>query len=80
MLVLRDSPVEIRRKEMPKGDGNWTGFDRCYERLQFAAKHLAKNRSTRCGYDHVEIMAAMSSGHEETMKYYVQLAYLYNWI
>ena len=80
MTILRDSPVEIRRKEMPKGDGAWPGFDRCYERLQFAAKHLAKNQYTWGGQDHIDVMAAMGTGHEETMKYYVHLAYQYNWI
>jgi hypothetical protein len=47
MTILRDSPVEIRRKEMPRGDGDWPGFDRYYERLQDAAKHLSRNGYTR---------------------------------
>lgn len=80
MVILRDSPVETRRKELPKGNADWPGYDRCYERLQFAAKHLAKNQYTRLCQDHVDVMAVMGSGHEETMKYYVHLAYQYNWI
>ena len=80
MTILRDSPVEIRRKEMPKGDGGWPGFDRCYERLQGAAKYLSRNKYTYLNQDHIDVMAAMGSGHEETMKFYVHLAYQYKWI
>ena len=80
MEVLRDSPVEARRKELPRGDANWPGYDRCYERLKSAAKHLANNENTRLHQDHIDVMAAMASGHEETMKYFVHLAYQYNWI
>jgi hypothetical protein len=80
MTILRDSPIETRRKEMPKGGGDWLGYDRCYDRLKSAAKHLAGNEYTRLGQDHIDIMAAMGSGHEETMKYYVHLAYVYKWI
>ena len=80
MTILRDSPVEARRKEMPKGGGDWFGYDRCYDRLKSAAEHLARNQYTRLGQDHIDIMAAMGSGHEETMKYYVHIAYLYGWI
>ena len=80
MTILRDSPVEARRKEMPKGCGDWFGYDRCYDRLKSAAKHLAGNQYTRLGQDHIDIMAAMGSGHEETMKYYVHLAYQNSWI
>ena len=80
MTILRDDPIETRRKELPRGDGSWEGFDACYRRLQFAAKHLALNPYTRLGQDHIDIMAVLGSGHEETMKYYVHLAYTYNWI
>ena len=80
MTILRDSPVEARRKEMPKGGGDWFGYDRCYDRLKSAAEHLAGNQHTRLSQDHIDIMAAMGSGHEETMKYYVHIAYLYGWI
>jgi len=78
--MLRDSPVEIRRKEMPRGDGSWPGFDRCYERLQSAAQYLSRNQYTHLSQDHIDVMAAMGSGHEETMKFYVHLAYAYKWI
>ena len=59
MNILLDSPVEARRKEMPKGDGDWPGYDRCYDRLKAAAEHLAGNQYTRLGQDHIDIMAAM---------------------
>ena len=75
MTILRDSPVEARRKEMPKGDGDWFGYDRCYDRLKSATEHLARSQHTRLSQDHIDMMAAMGSGHEETMKYYVHIAY-----
>ena len=53
MKILRDSPVEARRKEMPKGDGDWPGYDGCYDRLKAAAEHLAWNQFTRLGQDHI---------------------------
>ena len=80
MNILKDSPVELRRKELPQGNADWPGYDRCLERLQAAARHLAKNPYTRLGQDHVDIMAVIGTGHEETIKYYVHLAYQYNWI
>ena len=80
MKMPGDSPVESRRMAMPRGNGDWPEFDKCYERLQRAAIYLSRSALTRCNQDHIDVMAAMGSGDEETMKYYVHLAYTYKWI
>jgi hypothetical protein len=76
---INDSPVEEERKLMPRGDGNWPGYNYVYSKLQEAAEFLARDGYTRIGYDHVRIMAAMGSGHEETMKGLMGLAMAYGW-
>lgn len=80
MKMLSDSPVESRRKNMPRGNGDWPGFEKCYERLQSAAIYLSGSAHTHLNHDHIDVMAAMGSGDEETMKYYMHLAYMYKWI
>lgn len=77
---LKDSSVEKRRKELPRGDGSWKGYSYVYSKLQDAANYLAQNDHTYLGDDHINIMAAMGSGHEETMKGYMHLAFTYGFI
>lgn len=77
--IVKDSPVDIERKNMPRGNGDWPGYDYVYSKLQDAANHLANGHYTNIGYDHVQIMAAMGSGHEETMKGAMGLAMAYRW-
>lgn len=76
---MKDSPVEVVRKQMPRGTGQWKGFDHVYGKLQEAAEYLAKGTYTRCNEDHVRVMAAMGSGDEETMKGTLHLCYTYGW-
>ena len=71
------SPVEKRRQELPKGDWNWPGADKVYKRLAEAAYSFTGH--THLGEDHVNIMAALGSGDEETCKYYASLAITYGW-
>lgn len=52
---MKDSPVEVLRKTLPKGDGQWAGYDYVYGKLQDAAMYLAKDPYTRCGDDHVSV-------------------------
>ena len=77
---MKDSPVEQLRKTLPQGDGQWAGFDHVYTQLQKAANHLAQGAYTRCSEDHVEVMATMGSGHEETMKGLMHKARVYGWL
>jgi hypothetical protein len=62
---------------MPRGDGNWPGYAHVWDKLQEAAHSFTGY--SRLSTDHVDIMAAMGTGHEETMKHYMALAYAYNW-
>jgi hypothetical protein len=73
------SPVEQRQAELPKGDGDWPGAEHVWRKLQEASHYLAKNKHTYLSADHVECMAAMGSGHEETMKHQLSIAYAYSW-
>ena len=74
------SPVEKRQAELPRGNGNWTGSEHVWKKLQEASHYLAKNKQTYLSDDHIECMAAMGSGHEETMKYQLSIAIAYGWI
>lgn len=73
------SPVEKRVAELPKGDGQWPGADHVWKKLQEAAHYLARGKHTRLGADHVETMAVLGTGHEETMKYQLSIAYVHGW-
>jgi len=69
MRTPQDSPVEKVRKTLPKGDGNWKGFDHVYSKIQTACHNLAKNKYCRCSNEHVYYMAVLGCGNEELMKY-----------
>lgn len=76
----QDSPVEILRKSLPRGNGQWPGFDHVYRNLAVAAEAMGKNRQTRGGEFHVKTMAVLGSGHEETMKTHQLLLRFYGWL
>lgn len=63
-----DSPVDHIRKQLPRGNGDWPGFDVVYYRLQCAAYKMAEEPYMRLNDEHVSLMAIMGCGHEETMK------------
>lgn len=75
----RDNPVDEVRKDLPKGNGDWPGFDSVYTRLQRAAEHLAKGTYTHLGADHVTTMAIMGCGDEETMKGWLHVCLVNHW-
>lgn len=62
------SPVDHIRKQLPRGDGEWPGFDAVYHRLQRAAHEMASEPYMHLSDEHVRLMAIMGCGHEETMK------------
>lgn len=66
--LIRDSPVEERRKQLPRGDGNWKGYDVVYANISKACEKMGLSKHMRLSYLHVEAMAVLGSGHEETMK------------
>ena len=62
------SPVDHIRNQLPRGDGEWSGFDVVYNRLQRAAHEMASELHVYLSDEHVRLMAIMGCGHEETMK------------
>ena len=78
-FAVDNDPVEKLRKTMPRGDGNWDGYDHVYDNLQKAAHSLSQGAYTCCGSDHVQTMATMGTGHEETMKYWQMVCKQYGW-
>jgi len=64
-----DSPVEERRKELPRGDANWAGFPYVYKCISMACEKMAMNPYLHLSDEHVNAMAVLACGHEETMKY-----------
>lgn len=80
MKIPTESPVSRRLRELPHGNADWPGYATVYRRLQQAAQHLASGTYTRCGHDHVETMAVLGCGHEETMKHWVGVCIQNNWV
>ena len=68
--TYQDSPVAARCKELLQGDNSWPGSMAVVKNLQKAAMHLASGKYTWCNNDHIETMAVLGCGHEETMKYW----------
>ena len=77
--IPQDSPVERRRKEMSCGNTDWPQWDYVYSKLAEGAARMGSSPQ-RCTTEHVDIMAAMGSGDEETMKYYMHWLRTYGWI
>ena len=69
MHVLPESPVDIERKELPRGSGKWPGFDAVYLNIERACEVMGRDKYLRLSDEHVQAMAVLGCGHEETMKY-----------
>jgi hypothetical protein len=67
--VSQDSPVESRRKELPRGTGDWPGFDKVYSNIAAGCEAMARTKYVYLSEEHVNAMAVLGCGHEETMKY-----------
>jgi len=77
--MIKDSPVETERKQLPRGTGQWSGWDSVYKRLSTACNKMGLGKA-RLSDLHVETMAVMGTGHEETMKSQLWKLRLYGWI
>ncbi len=65
----QDSPVEQRRKELPRGRGDWPGYSHVYANLAKGCEVIARNPYLRCSEEHINAMAILGSGDEHLMKY-----------
>lgn len=65
---VSDSPTETCRKGLPRGDGNWPGFDYVYGQIMKAAHAMALQKDVYLSEEHINTMAVAGCGHEETMK------------
>ena len=68
-MPLPDSPVEKRRKELPRGNGDWPGYETVYANIARACEAMARTPYVYLSDEHVNAMAVLGCGHEETMKY-----------
>ncbi len=68
---MAESPVETKRKALPRGDGDWAGFAEVYARLAAGCNAMAGTLYVYLSDEHVNAMAVLGSGHEESMKYEV---------
>lgn len=66
---MPDSPTEQVRKTLPKGDGNWPGFEHVYRNIAAACEKMARTKYIYLSEEHITSMAILGCGHEETMKY-----------
>ena len=77
--TITDSPVEKRRKELPRGNGEWAGFESVYITIARAAEAMGNSRC-RLSELHVSTMAILGCGEEETMKAHLAILRQYGWI
>lgn len=69
MTIPQDSPSEALRKKLPRGDGNWPGYSTVYRNIAAGCEAMARDKYVYLSYEHINAMAVLGSGHEETMKY-----------
>jgi hypothetical protein len=65
----QDSPTERRMKELPRGDGNWLGFNKVWSNIQQGCHAMAKVPYVYLSEEHINAMAVLGCGDETTMKY-----------
>jgi hypothetical protein len=66
---MSDSPVEQRRKELPRGKGDWPGYAAVYANISRGCEAMARQKNVHLSDEHVNAMAVLGSGDETTMKY-----------
>lgn len=79
MKLMPVSPVERRLAELPRGNWNWPGADHVHAKLKKAAEYLANGKYTHLNVDHIETMAVLGCGHEETCKAWMATCILNKW-
>jgi len=80
MDLMKESPVTARLRELPRGNGNWRGALEVWQNLQKVAEYLAQGKYTYLAQDHVETMAVLGCGHEETMKGWLLVCRQNGWL
>lgn len=55
-------------KDLPKGCGEWPGYNTVYRRLATACERMAQTKYIYLSDEHARAMAILGCGHEETMK------------
>lgn len=78
--ITQDSTTEARRKELPRGDGDWPGYAQVYRNIAAGCEKMARTRHVYLSYEHINAMAVLGSGHEETMKYEQMRMRMRGWI
>lgn len=68
-MPMPESPVVTRLRELPRGDGKWPGYAHVYRNIALACERMAKTRYVYLSEEHINAMAVLGCGHEETMKY-----------
>lgn len=52
--IPQDSPTEARRKELPRGDGNWPGYSAVYRNIAAGCEKMARAKYVYLSYEHIE--------------------------
>lgn len=78
--VPQDSPTEARRKELPRGNGDWPGYSAVYLNIASGCEKMARAKYVHLSYEHINAMAVLGSGDEETMKYEQMRMRMRGWI
>lgn len=62
------TPIEIEARSLPRGAGDWPGYESVYGKLQMAAERMRDQKYWHLASEHIRLMAIIGCGHEETMK------------
>ncbi len=68
-MLPKNSPVEMRRSKLPRGNGDWIGYAAVYANIARGCEAMARSKYVYLSAEHVNAMAVLGCGHEETMKY-----------
>ena len=77
--TIKDTPVDARRRELPKGEGDFESFGKVWSNLQKACHEIVEGGGLLSDI-HVETMAIMGNGHEESMKAQQMLLRTYGYL
>lgn len=62
------SPIEEELSTLPRGNGDWDGWEYVYGKINEACKNFAKSPKTHLCGEHIYSMAVLGCGDEEKMK------------
>lgn len=69
MKHIQDSPIDKRRKELPRGNAEWKSYAHVYANIAKGCESMARTKYVYLSDEHINAMAVLGCGDENTMKY-----------